>query len=191
MKAISELNGSNLTAKETIGVLNAYPNLLTLESDNQLGAIAASTSQALKYGVELANMRATLCDLSPNPRTTANSLFTPICIEAEVADQMQLGVDLLAGPKSVYLGTNPAGEKVNVVVDINAVLNNPPKDLKALFPITFDAQGNPTNYPDPTMGGLFPNGDVISQLELTGSSHKVKRGVRAVNTAVNAVKSHI
>ena len=51
----------------------------------------------------------------------------------------------------------------SVTIDLAAWFTNPPQDLKAFAPTyTLTAQGwiDPTKtvYPDPTFGGLFPNG---------------------------------
>lgn len=155
---------SGLTQQEVVETIRSANALFTLEADNQLHKIAKSETQALRDGLELANLKSSLCDGSE--RTAANSLIRPICLEANMIVSMNLGLDLLSGPKEISLGSDEGGDQVRVVMDINAVLKNPPKDLKDLLPRFFDSKGNPIHYPDPTLGGLFPDGDLLTKLKL-------------------------
>jgi hypothetical protein len=171
IKAVSDIrqeDGTDLSSQDVIQILNSYPALFTLESDQQLGAIAGSAAQALQYGMELANLQDTLC--KGTSRDATNSLISPICFEADTVSSLQTGLDLIAGPKVVSIGTDEDGNDVNILMDVNAILNHPPQDLKTLLPNQFDKLGNPTQYPDPTMAGLFPNGDIVSKLKQLGSS---------------------
>ncbi|HUP57098.1 MAG TPA: hypothetical protein VM598_06575, partial [Bdellovibrionota bacterium] len=163
LKAIDDIRRQSgregATHADTVGVLREFPQLFTLERDQQLGELRDSTTAAIRRQLEFAELREQLCD---NPtRTEETSVVRPICLEAEVVDQLQLGLDLLSGPKDVLLGQNRSGSDVKIVMDLSTVLRNPIKDLKAQLPRSFDAEGNPVNYPDGTMGGLFPNGDFV------------------------------
>jgi hypothetical protein len=183
-----EAGAPGVSAQDVVEVLRHYNRLFTLESDNQLSEIAKSTSQVLRNGIELANLKSTLCDSTD--RTADNSLIRPICIEASMVDSLQTGLDLLAGPKEIKLGDDENGS-INVVMDINAILNHPPQDLKALLPNSFDQAGNPTSYPDATMGGLFPNGDIISKLKLVGATDRIQTATDAANSSLRKVHSHL
>ena len=192
LKALDQVRrdaGSDgLTAQDVVGVIRHYNRLFTLETDNQLSEIAKSTSQVLKNGIELANLKSTICD--GTDRTADNSLIRPICIEASMVDSLQIGLDLLAGPKEVTIGNDEDGN-INIVMDVNAILNHPPKDLKDLLPTTFDANGNPMSYPDATMGGLFPNGDIVNKLKLVGATDRVQTATDATNSSLQSVKGHL
>jgi hypothetical protein len=182
--------GSRLTARDVTDVLHQYDRLFTLEQDNLLSDIAKSSSQVLTNGIELANLKSALCHNSD--RNETNSLITSICIEAKAVDSMQMGLDLLAGPKEVTLGTDEDdGTPIKLIVDITTVLNHPTKDLKSLLPVTFDKVGNPTSYPDPTMGGLFPNGDFIDKMKLIGESKQLHSILRNAHNGVKIVKQHL
>jgi hypothetical protein len=180
-----------LTPQDITGVLMEFPALLTLESDNQLSLVAQSSTEALKDGLELASLRTELCE--GKGRTAKNSLIRPICIAADEADALQMGVDLLAGPTQVNMGIDPNGAKVMILTDVTQILTNSPKDLKAFLPTSFDDNGYPVVYPDPTMGGLFPNGDVIKKFgQLSGSlSGSYQNFSWKASSSVRQLKDHL
>jgi hypothetical protein len=180
------------SAQDIVGVLNnsQYGTLFTLEKDQGLGSISGSVAEVIRNGIALANLRSQLC--ISTSRNSSNSLISPICIEADVVDQLQVGLNVLAGPAPVNFGYDQNGNRVQIQMNLAAVLNNPPADLKALLPTSFDSNGDPSNYKDPTMGGLFPNGDFITKLEeITAPRDYSKVGARAVRHAVREASQHL
>jgi hypothetical protein len=82
------------------------------------------------------------------PETTSNELFT---------------ASPVATAAPVLLNTFPTVTTQTLTIDIAAWFAHPPADLKAFAPTyVLDSIGYPnyslTTYPDPTFGGLFPNG---------------------------------
>jgi len=165
--AMAAVNGNPPTAGELVSLIREYTDLGVLESDHELVQLARSAEEILKHGLDLANMQNELC--GNEGRKASNSLFKEVCISAAQAQQMQIFADMLAGPKKMPIGMDGAGNPVNILTDLSAVLNNPPKDVKALLPTAFDASGKPTVFPDPTMGGLFPDGDLAEKLRQIGA----------------------
>ena len=179
-----------LSAQDVVDVLREFNDLFVLERDHQLVELSRSSAEILKTGLELDDMRSELCD--GKTRTDLNALFHPICIGADVVDAFHIGLDMLAGPKEMVLGKNSSGRDVKIVVDLSRTLSTPPRDLKALLPTTFDAKGEPVNYPDPTLGGLFPNGDLIQKLKEVGQSPVVSsRLMKQIRRAIRSVRDHL
>jgi hypothetical protein len=176
-----------LTAEDVVDTLNEFPSLFTLEPDQQLAPIAVSSAEAVTHALELAALRDQLCN--GTARTDDNSVIHPICIEADAVDALKLGSNLLAGPAEVTLGKDSSGNAVKIVTDLAGTLKNPAKDLKTLLPTSFDDAGNPVDYPDATMGGLFPNGDFVSKMQQLGSTQPSVMNV--IRSGVNHVKDHI
>ncbi len=52
-------------------------------------------------------------------------------------------------------------------IDLAKFVAAPPNDLKHILPDKFDACGNSTNLQDPSLGGLFPEGDGINLIRTT------------------------
>lgn len=196
IKAVDDLRREaglpGASAQDIVNVLanSQFGTLFTLEQDQGLGSISGSVAEALRNGIALANLKSQLCDSSS--RNASNSLIHPICIEADVVDQLQVGLNVLAGPSLVNFGYDQNGNVVQIEMNLAAVLAKPPTDLKALLPTSFDSNGDPSNYKDPTMGGLFPKGDFISKLEeITAPRDYSKVAARAVRHAVRQVSPHL
>jgi hypothetical protein len=193
LRALSDIReqaGVQLSSQDVVGVVKQFNNLFVLESDQQLSAIPESTGQALRNMLDLANMQDQLCNSTA--RSALNSLIYPICLSANVASSLKMGLDLLAGPASVNLGNDVNGNSVNITADLSLVLKNPPKDLKALLPTAFDSSGNPINYPDPTFGGLFPNGDLIAKLGQMGNvNNAINQAISGLQGNLDQTKGHL
>jgi len=156
-----------MNARSAVKLINAYSELGTLESDNLLSDVSKSAADTAKNMLDLATLQNDLCN---NPaRQYGSNLFTQICIIGSDLKNLQVLSDLLAGPKKVEFG----GDNLTILMDVNAILYNPPRDLHALLPNAFDVYGNVSTLQDPTVGGLFPNGDLIEKLKANGT---IKQG---------------
>lgn len=155
--------GKKLSTRDVVRTLNKYSDLFTLADDNQLSELANSTEQVLRHALDLHTMRNEVCD---NPlRMGSSRLFPTLCVGLEAVDRIELTLDLLAGPEEILLGNNEYGEPVTLWVDVTPILKNSPKDLKDLLPTEFNYKGEPVSFPDPTMGGLFPDGDFFEKFK--------------------------
>lgn len=173
-----------VTAEDVTNLLREFPELFTLEKDNELAQVAGNVSAVLKNALSFNDLKSELC--KGKARTTKNALFVPICLTSDMVDSLKLGVDLLAGPKEIVLGQDSSNRDVRIMVDLTKILKTPPADLKALLPVSFDDNGNPVNYPDTTMGGLFPNGDIIEKLKkVAGQNLNDKIGQSLDDAAYN------
>ena len=177
-----ESGRGGLSSQDVVNVLREFRDLLTLEKDHELTQFSGSLGEILRNALEFSNMKEKLCN--KKDRKDNNSLFHPICISAEAVDSLRVGLDLLAGPKEIDLGTDHSGHMVRIVADLSQVLRQPPKDLKALLPISFDEKGHPVDYPDATMGGLFPNGDFIEKFKQIGTSRVIDQAMDSVRSAL-------
>lgn len=176
----------NVTAEDVTNLLREFPELFTLEKDNELAQVAGNVSSILKNALSFNDMKSELCD--SKTRTIKNASIFPICLTSNMVDSLKMGVDLLAGPKEIDLGTDAQGRTVRIMIDISKILKNPPADLKALLPVSFDDNGNPENYPDTTMGGLFPNGDIIEKMKKVAGPEFNSQVGDAIDDAVYSVK---
>lgn len=194
LKAVSAIRREDggMTAEDVTNVLREFPDLLTLEHDQQFTEVGKNLAEAFKNGIELNSLQEQICE---NPdRIKKNPMFMHLCVTFSQAKAFQMGVDLLAGPKQIRLGYDAAGNAVYVVIDVTRVLKTPIKDIKALLPTSFDDEGTPTAYADPTMGGLFPNGDLIEKFRQLGEGERelTRRGVKNFGHIVSKyAKDHL
>jgi hypothetical protein len=178
MKALSHIRSrskrGHMTAEDVTNLLREFPDLLTIEKDQELTEAGKNATAALKSALSFGDMKAELCDYSNKKRNAKNSVLFPICISASMVESLQMGVDLLAGPKEIVLGMDQNSHEVRIVIDVTRLLKNPPADLKALLPVSFDEDGIPVDYPDATMGGVFPNGDLIEKFKKVAGDDRAR-----------------
>jgi len=167
LQALTQLRkkqGKIVTAEEMVQLINEYPNFLALHPKHQLPQLASSLPQVLGHALDLSTLRNELCQ---NPERRGHILDS-ICIGLEFTQIAEKALDLLAGPKEFSLGRNGEGQEVMILTDLSIILNSPIQDLKNLLPTHFDSKGRPVNFPDKTLGGLFPNGDIFEKLNELG-----------------------
>jgi hypothetical protein len=176
LKAIAEIRHQrrkHLTAEDVTQLLSEFPDLLTLENDHQLSEVSKIATEALKNALSLDEMKDQLCS-TQNGRNKKNATLAPMCLTVGYVEAFRLGVDLLAGPKEIVLGSDSANNEVRILMDLTRVLKNPIADIKSLLPTEFDEAGRPVRYPDTTMGGLFPNGDFIEKFKKLAGDDKAR-----------------
>lgn len=135
---------------------------LTLNADGaaRAGAVKTELNAVAVAGVAAIEAVKTRSNsgylLDPGTLVTSAQLTT-------VEGHIQTYQGLLSGPQNIPLTVN--GQTVSTSVNIGAFLSRPPADLKALLPIlavSTDSGGTTSltfsRYPDPTFGGIFPNG---------------------------------
>lgn len=166
IKQLRKRRDQNLTTRDIVRVIQEHRDLFVLEPDHQLPELARSAEEVLRHAMDLHAMDAEICQNAE--RLDSQSLIKSLCIDFQIANKIEASLDFLAGPKNLFLGTNGNGERVEILVDLPRLLYQPPRDLKALLPTHFDAMGNANRYPDPTLGGVFPNGDFIEKLNSLG-----------------------
>jgi hypothetical protein len=149
------------TVRQIVLGMRNFPSLLRLESDNELGLVSSSIERAIRGGLELASLRSTLCGPS-----RAGTLLGALCMDSELVSRLQETLNLLAGPTDLSLGRHVGNVKIRT--DLSALLVRSPTDLKAFLPTQFNSAGKPVSYPDQTVGGLFPNGDIVEKLQQIG-----------------------
>ena len=150
-----------MTDAQTITALKAVPMLLVLERDEQLETLKDSAFETLKHAEELGSLSTDLCQ--NRDRSRSNVLFRSICLQSEFLENVKTGLRLLEGPGEFELGRDEHDRPIRIAINIPAVIRKPPGDLKSLLADKFDGEGRAVGYPDPTLAGLFPNGDIIKK----------------------------
>lgn len=149
-----------LTEKERIALIRSFKNLGVLESDHQLPELARATGELLQQAMDFASLESSLC--RSEKRKADARIAKSLCFTAQNIEAFMLGMDLLAGPKVVEM-KSASHSKFKILVDVNRILHHPVKDLKSLLPTQFDEFGKAHQLGDPTVGGLFPNGDIVDK----------------------------
>lgn len=90
--------------------------------------------------------------------------------DGENVDQVLARVEaVLGGGTSRIFGRDNYGREVSTEIKPAAPLRNPVKDLKPMFPISYNNCGRVVAFADPTLGGVFFKGDANTYLKKTGS----------------------
>ena len=175
IKALRRRSGHRVSDREVVQILLAQNEMGVLTANNELSRVGANVTESLQHLLDLREIREKVCLASS--KTRPQSLMGSICIGWKTAENVQLSIDLLSGPQLVELGKNAKKQPVIILMDLTNVLRNPPRDLKEHVPTTFDARGNIAQIKDETMGGLFPNADIVEKTKqvLSGSGIKLKK----------------
>lgn len=151
----------DLTEKEIVEILNDHRNFLVLHRDNELHLVSQNLSDVLTDTLDLSTMGNEICKNIDRER----NLIANICLNDEDIKDMQETLNFLAGPRVIDLDNK---KKVKILIDITALLNDAPGDLKDLLPTEFDEDGKALQFADPTLRGLFPKGDLLTKLRQIG-----------------------
>ena len=154
-------------------ILYQYPNLFTLEPDQDLANIKDSTYAALEEAADLNALGSLMCG-NQTARIAANAFFASICVFGDMFKGVQSGLQLLIGPTLISIGRNSGipvsndnldANQLKILVNVPAIIGNPPKDLKPLIAKQNGAAGTTVGFPDPTFGGLFPDSDFVQAFD--------------------------
>jgi len=149
------------TDQEVVAIIKKYPNLLKIESKDDLRTVFQNTESVLNEFIDFASMRDSLC----NEEVRSNHLSGPICIDDEQLENMKQGITLIAGPSEILIGKDQNGNDVEILVNLRAWEESSFKGLQSLLPNSFDENGKAKSIKDKTFGGLFPNGDFLEKME--------------------------
>lgn len=155
-------SSKRITTRDVIKAMNSIGtgrDLFTLDSAHELDMVTSDMSSAIKNAEYLASMQDMIC--MKDGRLGGANLLKSICMTYEAADEMN---KLFAGPTMVTLGGSKSGGMVQIKMNLVTFLKNPPADLKALAEGAYDAKGNLVSLKDSTLGGLFPDGDVVTKI---------------------------
>jgi hypothetical protein len=141
------------------------PALLKLASDY------AARAYQIKVDVTEANPKICYPEDGKRPNRLQN-LIKNICLSDHGKEEALARVSATDLPTEVYLGREKENKdnRVMILADSHALVESPIQDLKTLLPTRFDEKGmiveEASSFPDPTFGGLFPNGDLIDKMLL-------------------------
>lgn len=153
---------SNVSPQQVVALLNQYPKFLKLTSTNELSKITTSVETTLNQVIELGEAE----ELCKDPaRLISNVLLKSICVSMNELSFARSALEMLAGPALVELGKTRGHRSVKIRMDLAAFLKSAPSDIRDLLPTSFTPAGEPIEMRDPTMGGLFPDGDFLSKMQ--------------------------
>jgi len=89
---------------------------------------------------------------------------TPV---SEILEKVRIALN--GGLTTVEGNHEKTGNIVTAQVNYAAPLLNPIKDLRTIKPASFSKCNGVTSFSDSTIGGIFPNGDANSFLQITGN----------------------
>ncbi|GEM_PF-1566087 len=161
----------NISTRQLVEILRSEPKFLSLTDETQLSKIPYNSERIMREILDLGAMERELCG-SETRRMT--HLVASVCFTGNAVALATRNLEMLAGPSRVRIGYDEIGEPVEILMDVTALFRDPSRDLKSLLPNKFNRKGHAISYPDPTMGGLFPDGDLIERLKVIdapGVSH--------------------
>jgi len=167
-------NLQNMAPQEVLAYYKSLPSLGKLNPENTLHLIpeigsdfSASVKWYQQYqdrvcpkGAEVSNQR-------------RGYLFkNGICIERSAeSDKSLAAIDKILGGVFTQPIENEKGEQVDQIrVNLVGFLKNLPQDLKHFLPESVDQNGQNPRWSDPTMNGLFPDGDIKKILVISTGS---------------------
>ena len=158
---IKELElGRDLTDIEEHQIIKRYKDYLTLDPQNELSQLSASLEDMVAIAMDLESLNNRFCD---NDLREMN-LIQNICFGENARQSMEETLEMLAGPKEIYLGDDKQGAPVMILVDLPGYLNNPVRDLKSILAsFEYDEEGNGVLEREPELNGLFPNRDYLEK----------------------------
>ncbi|MEQ1875716.1 MAG: hypothetical protein ABL958_03660 [Bdellovibrionia bacterium] len=160
---LSQKSVLELIAKQTkLGLLN---DAAALRETKDLGGEAVEAIRSLM------SQEATLCSNFKYPEGLSRGGFIGqvfACIPDNLGEGTEMITNLLRGATEVaykvyneYKGQTWLVGKRKTTVNFANFINGSITDLKSQLPNKFDACGNVNGIADPTVGGIFPNGDAL------------------------------
>ena len=156
--------GSIKTDKDAVLALEAAPRLLKIEgSKADIKEIFDHSEDVMNDLIDFSKIQNEICKSSDRN----SNLLSSICVSEETAATVEQLLMLVVGPTPLVIGVDQDEHDVSVDVDTRALLNSNVTSLQDLLPNKFDSNGKALDVKDPTFGGVFPNGDLLSKLKTT------------------------
>jgi hypothetical protein len=170
LEELSKIDTSKMTYAEKLALSKQYPLFGKLRSDNslkQVRELGADFSVAAKWAIQHQNL---ICPHGAESSKIQRKGFLfnkGICVTTNTESDKALDqLDrALAGTITHNYVSEDSGEQKSVVLSPFAMFDNPVSDLRQLAPTSVDACDHATELADPTLGGLFPNGDAVEHLK--------------------------
>lgn len=171
---LAEKNAKELTADEKVKLIRKYENLGKLRSRARISIIKDNLVDMVAAARWVAQYQDRLCPKGENIENQRSGyLFSNgLCIALDAQRKMEIDKadKMLNGAVEGESFTTVDGSKAAVVVDVMAWSRKAPADLKSvLLPTNQNIVcGEKLEFADKTMGGIYPNGDMIDKLNPTG-----------------------
>ena len=174
----------NISDAEAVEIINSHPQLGVLRDASKISDIKDMGYKAVDAMKWARQMQEELCPQGkPSEDNRPNHLLSSgICLTDDVVQRnsdlstvdelIETTLTLVDGglvPITVAYQRAGEGESYTTEMNVSAVLDNPPQDLKMLLPTQFNQEcESATNVGDPTLAGLFPNEDGQEVLHTSG-----------------------
>ncbi len=146
--------------KKGIGFFNLlkqYPDFLTVKEDAPLHDAQKNLREVLSSVLETNHSSHVLCQTNQNK--SHHGLFQVFCArDDESLSMMRFYLGALEG--TMTTDASDTEEERNIEVDLSALFHFHGKDLKEMMPTSLREDGM-FDLPDPTFGGIIPNGDLF------------------------------
>lgn len=151
-----------MTGEKAVSDMKKHPTFLTLHpwGKKELSSVIDDLGDGIE-GLKI------LSTLLYRATSREENMIKPITGEflSYLMNVLITAADLLSGPTPIEIVSGTDSKNTKIIVNLPAILlNNPIEDLKKLFPMKFENEGRrATDFPDPTFGGLFPEGKMDSR----------------------------
>lgn len=153
------------SAQESVDLLLSNPKFGKLRDGRAFAVVPQLAKDAIVATRAALALQSELCPQGkPDPRNRPGTLFEEgLCIEAK--DGFEATLKTIEAVASFNRLVVPLGEhRETHTVSAPYFFSNPIQDLRTIAPTSYDACGQVRTIADTTLGGLFPDGEVNSEL---------------------------
>ncbi|MGZ3748922.1 MAG: hypothetical protein ACXWRE_15710, partial [Pseudobdellovibrionaceae bacterium] len=152
------------TPQEVLAYYKSLPSIAKLNKGQMLSLIpelGSDFSASVKWAQQYQDR---LCPKGLDvPNQRRGYLFKDgLCVKTDNESEKALAMidKVFSGIFTQPILDDNSQQKDQIRVNLVGFLKNPPQDLKNILPESVDQEGQATQWSDPTIGGLFPDGDV-------------------------------
>ncbi|MGZ3806239.1 MAG: hypothetical protein ACXVB4_18640, partial [Pseudobdellovibrionaceae bacterium] len=152
------------TPQEVLAYYKSLPSIAKLNKGQMLSLIpelGSDFSASVKWAQQYQDR---LCPKGLDvPNQRRGYLFKDgLCVKTDNESDKALAMidKVFSGIFTQPILDDNSQQKDQIRVNLVGFLKNPPQDLKNILPESVDQEGQATQWSDPTIGGLFPDGDV-------------------------------
>ena len=163
-KLNSDESYAKMTEQQRTEYLNSLPSVAKLNANHTLNLIpelGSDYSAAIKWAMKYQDR---LCPKGESTRLQRKGyLFdTGVCVNPSQGNLNSLTLldQVLGGVIMAPINDKNDQKTDEIRVNLVGFLMNPPSDIRNVIPQKLDNAGKPTEWNDPTIGGLFPDGDI-------------------------------
>lgn len=144
-------------------MLDSHPRVGLLRADNAMSFIkefGSDFASAWQYAI---NNQPTLCprgrDHAAEVQRPGAALAYGQCIRSDSEDKKDLSLLITALNGPIEQTWSDDGVQKKALINFFALATRPAANFRTYMPVGFNKCGQATGYADPTLGGIFPQGD--------------------------------